>query len=39
MIQAASKRYKLDVVTCPLDLCVDNAAMIAWNAWELKSAE
>ena len=39
MIDIVSKNYGFDVYTCPVDLCVDNAAMIAWNAWELKNAE
>lgn len=39
MIDIVSKKYGFDVLTCPVDLCVDNGAMIAWNAWELKNAE
>ena len=38
MIEVSSAKYGLDVLTCPLDICVDNGAMIAWNGWELKNA-
>ena len=39
MIDIVSKKYGFDVLTCPVDLCIDNGAMIAWNGWELKNAE
>ena len=39
MIDIVSKKYGYDVLPCPVELCVDNGAMIAWNAWELKNAE
>ena len=29
----------MKVVSAPKNLCTDNAAMIAWMAWELKNAE
>jgi len=38
-IEMASNNFNLPLLTCPKDICVDNAAMIAWNAWELKNAE
>ena len=28
-----------ELVSCPQEMCVNNGAMIAWNAWEIKNAE
>ena len=39
MLEINAQKYGLNVYTCPLDICVDNGAMIAWNGWELKNAE
>ena len=39
MVTITAKKYDMEVLTCPLDICVDNGAMIAWNAWELKNAD
>ena len=27
------------MLTCPKEICLDNGAMIAWNAWEIKNAD
>lgn len=39
MVKIEAKKHDLKTYTCPLDICVDNGAMIAWNGWELKNAE
>ena len=39
MIEVVAHKYGKKVYTCPLDICLDNGAMIAWTAWELIRAE
>ena len=39
MLEVTCENYELGLLTCPKDICVDNGAMIAWNAWEIKNAE
>jgi tRNA A37 threonylcarbamoyltransferase TsaD len=39
MLEKICKKYSLPNVTAPVELCTDNAAMIAWMGWELINAE
>ena len=38
MIRVLAEEHNHEMNACPADLCTDNAAMIAWTGWELKSA-
>ena len=39
MMRIEASKHRLELYSCPLELCLDNGAMIAWTGWELKNAE
>ena len=39
MMRIEADKHGLELHSCPLELCLDNGAMIAWTGWELKNAE
>ena len=39
MLEVTCQKNGKSLLTCPKEICLDNGAMIAWNAWEVKNAE